>query len=395
MRVIGLISGTSADGVDAVLVDVERREGRIFLETLGTESLPYPDDLRQEVLDACRPESGRVDRICRLNALLGEWFATAALRVVEASGLRPDDVDLIASHGQTVYHATQPGQEPPSTLQFAEPAIIAERTGRTVVANFRPRDIAAGGQGAPLISYVDYLLFSDPQHARALQNIGGIANITYLQPGGRPEDVFAFDTGPGNMIVDALVADLFGERFDRDGRIAASGGIDAALLSELLADPYFAQPPPKTTGREQFGVQFARRLRELGEARGLSPADLVATATALTARSIADAFTRYLPRIDELIVSGGGAANPTMVAWLADSLRERGFGPMIRRPEAFGVSSDMKEAIGFAVLGYETLHGRVGTLPRCTGARHAVVLGQIVPGDNYFRLLRRILEEAG
>src|SRR5579884_4316645 len=316
MRVVGLISGTSADGIDAALVDVARADGRVRAATLASAFLPYPEEVRREVLDACRPETSGVDRICRLNALLGEHFAEAALRVIAAAGLAPADVDLIASHGQTIYHATQPGQEPPSTLQIAEPAVIAERTGRTVVANFRPRDLAAGGQGAPLISYVDYLLFADARRSRALQNVGGIANVTVIPAGARPDDVVAFDTGPGNMVIDALMGLLFDQPFDRDGRVAASGQIDQGLLQELLAEPFFARVPPKTTGREQFGVAYAERLLGIGRERGLSAADLVATATALTVRSIADAYRRFLPPVDEVVVSGGGAANPTLVGWL-------------------------------------------------------------------------------
>src|SRR5215469_4287541 len=202
------MSGTSADGVDAALVDLSRDE-RLRVRTLATSTLPYSDEVREEVLAASQPETGRVDRICRLNFLLGEWFARAALAVIDAARLAPEAVDLIASHGQTIYHATQPEQEPASTLQIGEPAVIAERTGRTVVANFRTRDVAAGGQGAPLMSYVDFLLFSDPECHRALQNVGGIANVTSLPASGRPEEAIAFDTGPGNMVIDALTAHLY------------------------------------------------------------------------------------------------------------------------------------------------------------------------------------------
>lgn len=386
MLIVGLMSGTSADGVDAAVVDVARRDRGVRVSTLAAITLPYSAELRADVLAACSPTTGTVDRICRLNAALGEWFARAALEAIGAAGLRPTDVDLIASHGQTIYHAVRPGDDPPSTLQIAEPAVIAERTGRTVVANFRPRDVAAGGQGAPLISYVDYLLFADDRRSRALQNVGGIANVTVIPAGARSEDVVAFDTGPGNMVIDALTAALFDQPFDRDGRIAASGKIDEDLLTELLDDPFFARVPPKTTGREQFGVAYAERLRAMGRERGLSDADLVATATALTVRSIADAYRRYLPPVDEVVVSGGGAANPTLVGWLAKELAPT----RILRPEDFGISSDAKEAIGFAILGHETLHGRVGTLPRCTGASHAVVLGTIVPGENYLSLMRNL-----
>lgn len=390
MRIVGLMSGTSADGIDAVLVDVRQVEGRTRLETLAQTTFPIPEALRGEILAACRPETGRVDQVCRLNALLGEWFARATFQVVELARLPIEAVDLIASHGQTIYHATQPGQDPPSTLQIAEPAVIAERTGRTVVADFRPRDVAAGGQGAPLMSYVDYLLFADPNRSRSLQNIGGIANLTFLPASGGPNDVIAFDSGPGNMVIDALCQSLFGVPYDRDGQIAASGRVDEALLAELLEDPYFGYPLPKTTGREQFGTQFARLLQQRGRERGIAPGDIVATATMLTARSIAQAYRRFLPPVDEVIVSGGGASNSTLMGWIQAEFRRLGLGPVFQRPEDLGISADAKEALGFAVLGFQTVHGRVGTLPAATGARHPVVLGAIVPGLNYLDLLRQV-----
>lgn len=390
MLIVGLMSGTSADGVDAALVEVESRGAGVKVETAATAFVPYPVDVRAEVLAASRAETGRVDRICRLNALLGEWFARAVFAVVQQAGRPIEAVDLVASHGQTIHHLTQPGQEPPSTLQIAEPAVIAERTGRTVVADFRSRDVAAGGQGAPLMSYVDYLLFADPARSRALQNLGGIANATFLPPGASAEAIRAFDSGPGNMVIDALCAALFGQPFDRNGAIAARGRVNSALLADLLDDPYFARPIPKTTGREQFGEQYAARLMTRGAQLGVAAEDLVATATRLTARTIAEGYARFFPPVAEVILSGGGAANPTLVAAIADELQRIDRAPLFRRPEEFGVPADAKEAIGFAVLGFQTIHGRPGTLPSATGARHPVVLGTIVPGDNYRGLLKQI-----
>src|ERR1035437_7221143 len=223
MRVIGLMSGTSADGVDAALVEVTWADGRLRANPLATTNTPFEDDLRSEILAVCDPATGTVDRICRLNARLGDIFARAAALVSDVAGISLADVDLIGSHGQTIYHAVGPGANPPSTLQIGEPSLIAERTGCTVVANFRSRDVAAGGQGAPLVSYVDYLLFSDPDRTRALQNIGGIANVTLLPAGGAASDIVAFDTGPGNMVIDALTEQYFDQPFDRDGLIAAAG----------------------------------------------------------------------------------------------------------------------------------------------------------------------------
>jgi anhydro-N-acetylmuramic acid kinase len=387
MRVIGLMSGTSADGVDAALVEVTWADGRLRANPLATTNTPFAADLRSEILAVCDPATGTVDRICRLNARLGDIFARAAALVSEVAGISLADVDLIGSHGQTIYHAVGPGANPPSTLQIGEPSVIAERTGCTVVANFRSRDVAAGGQGAPLVSYVDYLLFSDPDRTRALQNIGGIANVTLLPAGGAASDIVAFDTGPGNMVIDALTEQYFDQPFDRDGLIAAAGQVHEGVLLELLRDSFFSDPPPKTTGRELFGRQFASRLGVLGQEFGLAPADLVATATALTARSIADAYLHFLPPIDDVFVSGGGAANPVLMSWLASSFRGLGIEASVRRSDDIGMSSDAKEAIAFAVLAYETVHGRTATLPRSTGADHPSVLGVIAPGRNFRSLM--------
>ena len=387
MRVIGLMSGTSADGVDAALVEVTWADGRLRANPLATTCTPFTDDLRFEILAACDPSTGTVDRICRLNARLGEVFARAAALVSDVAGVSLADIELIGSHGQTIYHAVGPGESHPSTLQIGEPSVIAERTGCTVVANFRARDIAAGGQGAPLVSYVDYLLFSDPERTRALQNIGGIANVTLLPAGGLATDIVAFDTGPGNMVVDALMEELRQLPFDRDGLVAAAGTVNEEVLAKLLGDTFFEIAPPKTTGRELFGRAYAARLTTFGRERGMQPADLVATALALTARSIAVAYQRYLPRIDEVIVSGGGASNPVLLAWLESSLGDLGIAAVVRRSDEIGMSSEAKEAIAFAVLAYETIHGRPSTLPRSTGADHPSVLGVIAPGRNFRSLL--------
>ncbi len=394
MNVVGLMSGTSADGVDAAFITIERDGGRPRVHPISWTTLPFPTDVRNEILAASEPSTGTVDRISRLNFLLGAWFSDAVVAVVGEAGRSLADVDLIASHGQTIYHAVGPDERTPSTLQIGSAAVIAERTGRTVVADFRQRDVAAGGQGAPLTSFVDYLLFGDVQRSRALQNIGGIGNVTFLPAGAPSSSALAFDTGPGNMVVDALVSELFEEPFDRDGKIAASGRVDEAMLAQLLDAHYFALAPPKTTGREQFGAEYAARIRRLGDDRGTSARDLVATATALTARSIADAYRRFLPTVDEVVLSGGGAANGTLVTWLSTALDACGLKVSMRRPEEFGIASDAKEAIVFAVLGFESLHGRVGTLPNCTGAAHPVVLGSIVPGDNFLHLVGRVVNAA-
>ena len=306
-------------------------------------------------------------------------------------GLRQARVqaDLVASHGQTVWHEVSPGHTR-STLQLAEPSVIAERLGVTTVADFRPRDIAAGGQGAPLASWGDALLFGDHKLGRAVQNIGGIGNVTWVPPGGQWEAMLAFDTGPGNALIDHAAWRLSGgmQRLDADGALAAAGRVDDLLLAELLADPYFQLQPPKSTGRELFGAQFADPLIDRALAAGLSAADVVATFTAFTAHSIADQYRRFLPgRPDEVVVGGGGSRNPVPMRLLSELLDPA----QIRLHEDFGLPSLGREAVYFALMGHEALHGRPNTLPSCTGAGHAVVMGKVIPGANYRRLMREVV----
>lgn len=380
MIVIGLMSGTSADGTSAAVVRIEGAPPDLTWQLLAHRETPHPAALREAIFAAFGPGAG-ADRLCALNFALGHAFADAALAVLAAAGLTADETDLIGSHGQTVWHI--PAGDEASTLQLGEAAVIAERTGLPVVSNFRPRDMAAGGQGAPLVAYVDRLLFAHPDRARALQNIGGIANVTYLPPAGEggnaPAGALAFDTGPGNMLIDDAAGRATGGAwaYDHDGALAARGRVDEALLAELLAEPYLHLPPPKTTGRELFGAQFGEKVWARGVAAGLAPADIVATLTAFTARSIARAYRDHLPRFpDEAIVSGGGARNPTLMAML----RERLAPARVLTSADLGLPVEAKEAVAFAVLAYETWHGRPGNLPAATGARRAVVLGQITPG---------------
>ncbi|MCZ7544553.1 MAG: anhydro-N-acetylmuramic acid kinase [Anaerolineae bacterium] len=307
---------------------------------------------------------------------------------------RPRQVDLIASHGQTVYHLVESGRVR-ATLQVGQPAVIAERTGVTVAADFRPRDVAAGGQGAPLVSLLDVLLFSDARLTRAVQNIGGIGNCTILPAGGGPEAAFAFDTGPGNSLMDHAASILSGGqlRCDLDGAWAAAGRVSDALLDALLAHPYYAAPPPKTTGKELFGPGYAETVITRGRAMGLSDADIMATLTALTARTIADAYARFAPggRVDEVILGGGGLLNPTLMRMLAEALP----GTPLRRTDDFGVPAGSKEAIAFALMGYQLAHGRPGNAPGCTGANRAAPLGCLTPGANFNALMADCLTRAG
>lgn len=407
MLVLGMMSGTSTDGIDAALVDLSAPQADDGApprwQLLHHQNFPFPTALRAEILACARPDTGTVDRVCALNFDLGVVYADAALATLRAAGLDPAQVDLIGNHGQTVWHIPQH-----STLQLGSPAVIAERTGITVVSNLRARDIAAGGHGAPLVAYVDALLFTDPTCDRALQNIGGIANVTFLPassfssssiptsegtgPAGSSVSLssliphpssFAFDTGPGNVLIDELVRRVTDDAltYDRDGALAAQGHPDALLLADLMAHPFLQQQPPKSTGREVFGAPFAAQLWDTATARGLAPADVVATVTLFTARSIADAYVRFLPRVPaEAIISGGGASNPTLLAMLQAEL---GPATRVRRIDELGIPTEAKEALAFAVLAYETWRGRPSNLPAATGARRPVILGDLTPGARW------------
>ncbi len=376
MLVIGVISGTSADGTDVAVVDLTGAPPHLRWRLVHATTVPHPPDLRAAILDAMTPEKGTVDRLCELNVWLGEQFAEAVLMALREAGLQPRDVDLIGSHGQTVWHHPHPPY--PGTLQLGEPAILAERTGLPVISNFRARDIAAGGQGAPLVAYVDVLLLTHDRHVRAAQNIGGIANVTFLPPRGTQWHPFAFDTGPGNALIDeAAYRATHGKwAYDQEGELARLGRVDEALLATWLSHPFFRQPPPKSTGREVFGRSFVEQAWRQGKAKGLSPADIVATLTALTAHSIAQAYRQFLPVFpDEVIISGGGVHNPTLMAMLRDFLAPA----HVLSSDDLGIPADAKEALAFAVLAYETWHQRPGNLPSATGANRAVILGDITP----------------
>ena len=372
---IGLMSGTSADSIDAACVRFEGAPPRLDWELLSFVTLPMTPALRQEIFAAFRPETGTVDKLCQLNFTLGEWFAKASLEAIKAAGLTPRQVDFIGSHGQTVWHIPpNSGEGVPSTLQLGNPAVIAERTGVTVVSDFRSRDMAAGGQGAPLVPFVDNLLLSHETLSRAVQNIGGIGNVTWL-PAGDKGEAFGFDTGPGNMLLDraAEVLTQGQMRCDMDGKMAFAGKIQENFLQKWMSEePYFTRKPPKSTGRELFGVQ--RCDVYLKEMAGLSKEDILATLTAFTARSTAEAYKNFLPALpDEVLLCGGGARNPAIAAMLQKELPQSRIG----RTEDAGLPGDSKEAVAFAVLGYETMNRRPGNLPAATGAKGPVILGSI------------------
>jgi anhydro-N-acetylmuramic acid kinase len=400
--VIGLMSGTSADGVDAAAVRLEGTPPSLAWEVLGHAHRSFAPELRAKIFACFHPETSSVDHLCRLNFALGQAFGATALEVVHDAGLSMADVDLIGSHGQTLWH------EPPtegmgSTLQLGEPAVIAEITGVPVVSNFRTRDMAAGGQGAPLVPLADWLLLSHQTKIRAVQNIGGIANVTFL-PGLATETqsaqrsllenlsglgvlsgkdafemasgVMAFDTGPGSMLIDEAtrLATDGTWHYDHDGILAAQGHVDESLLADWLTEPFFELQPPRSTGRELFGTQRAAQYWLQAIHGGLGSNDILATLTALTARSIEHAYRTFLPTFpDEVIVSGGGARNPTLMAMLAQYLSPA----HVTTSEEYGLGIEAKEAVAFAVLAYETWHKRPGNIPAATGASRAVVLGSL------------------
>jgi anhydro-N-acetylmuramic acid kinase len=376
------MSGTSADGLDAVLAEISGSGRGLRARVRAHIHQPFSPALRRRILHTCL--HGTVAEVCELNFLLGEYFARAALAVIRRGKCTARDVAGIGSHGQTVHHL--PNAPTPSTLQIGEPAVIAERTGITTVADFRVRDMAAGGQGAPLVPYADWALFTDEARPRIVQNIGGIGNLTFLPPRARLEDVLAFDTGPGNMVMDGAMAALTGGRqgFDRDGRWAARGQVSEKLLAEMMAHPFLRRRPPKTTGREEFGEGFVRRMLASARRQRLRAEDILATATAFTAASIVEAYRRFVfPRLQraelgclQIILGGGGARNPTLRRMLTERL---GVGELLTH-EDFGIANAAKEALAFAILAHETLRGQPSNVPSATGARRAVVLGKIVPG---------------
>jgi len=375
---LGIMSGTSADGIDVALV---RRSGRkATLENFA--AFPYPRNAQKAILNVAEGHAVTTGEISQLNFLLGELFAKAALAACKTFHVSPSRIDVIGSHGQTIFHQGTPslfnGKRVASTLQIGDPSVIAVRTGITTVGDFRPADMAAGGQGAPLVPYVDYLLYRHSSIGRVALNIGGIANVTVIPAGAALKDVFAFDTGPGNMVIDALVRRFTqGKKtFDRNAEMAAKGQLLPQLLQSMVRGNYFSRRPPKTAGREEYGQGFVSQLLSHNDARLAKPEDLIRTATILTALSIVDAFHRFITpqaKIAELIVSGGGSHNPLLMAQLQSGLS----GIQVCKAGDLGVSGDAKEAFAFAVLACETLRKQHANVPGATGAKKAVVLGKV------------------
>lgn len=379
---LGLMSGTSADGIDVALVRLVGRGAK--LEQFA--AFPLPARVREAILRLGEGRPTTTGEISQLNFLLGETFAEAALTACRKFRVRPSQIALIGSHGQTVFHQGAPvnlcGRAVRSTLQIGEPSVIAARTGITTVGDFRPADMAAGGQGAPLVPFVDYVLYRNERIDRAALNIGGIANVTVIPRGATLEKVFAFDTGPGNMVMDALVRRFTEGRrtFDRNAEMAMRGKLLPRLLDSLLRDAYFRKAPPKTAGREQYGESFLRRVLAHPDARDACAEDLVHTATILTALSVVDAFHRFvLPRVKvaELILSGGGAHNPLLIAQIEAALPE----VLMRTSGELGLPEDAKEAFAFALLARETMRRRPSNVPGATGAKRPAILGKVCYAD--------------
>jgi anhydro-N-acetylmuramic acid kinase len=374
------MSGTSLDGVDAVLAQLEGHGPDLTIEQEGFVHRPYPDALRTLLRRNSTAQQSSVADITRLDVRLAGVYADAVDRVLADAGRPIDALDLVGSHGQTVHHLPEPadcaGEAVRATLQLGCPSTLATRLGVPVVGDFRPADMALGGEGAPLVPYFDYVTSTAPNEARGLLNLGGIANLTVLPADGEPADVQAFDTGPANMVIDALADRLFDVPFDPDGQHAAAGTADHDLLADLLRGDYFHREPPKSTGRETFGADYVDRLLGAAQPRDLTPEDVMATATLLTAASVYQAYARYVrpeQSIDVLIVSGGGLHNETLMTMLRNA-----FSPIpVRSAAAYGLDADAKEALCFAVLAHETVNGTPTNLPSVTGASASTLLGSI------------------
>lgn len=380
--VVGLMSGTSLDGIDAAIVRIQGSGLDASVELLHYYSKPYEPELRQRLRDLCSEENSNSAAVCSMNAYLGYQFGAAVLEAVADASMRIDEVDLVSSHGQTIWHQPVPEQGDPysvaSTLQIGDISVIAKHTGKLTVGDFRPSDMAVGGQGAPFAPYGDLILFRHPERGRLLQNIGGIGNCTALPAGADPSDVLAFDTGPGNMIMDAVAHMLTEGRlsYDEGGTWAARGNPDQVLLREMMAHPYFQAEPPKSTGRELFGHNYAVAFLEQARLRSLSDEDTMATSTAFTAHSIADSYVNYVfphHRMDEVIVTGGGAHNKTLLSMLGELLP----GQKVMTSKALGFDDDAKEAVIFALLGNDFMLGVPNNLPAATGAHRPTVMGKL------------------
>ncbi len=379
MLLIGLMSGTSADGIDAALVEIEKPSD-FTVKLKHFVCLPWLREIRAEILACCR-HNAPIQRVTALNFLLGASFAEAALQVVEEAEVQMSEVAAIASHGQTIWHQPAPfgigGQQVTGTLQIGEPSVIAERTGRTVISDFRTSDMALGGQGAPLVPFADYALFGSPSESRCIQNLGGIANVTYLPAGGTLNDLIAFDIGPCNLLLDEMVRLAFQNReLDEGGELAMQGEVNEKSVEMILEHDFFKLKPPKSTGREMFDSRYCSRIYHEFQTENLTGYDILATLCASIATSIGNAYRDFLPkdeRLKTVILGGGGVHNQRLTLELKTRLPKLN----VRTHSDFGIPDDAKEAIAFALIGYETLHNRPSNVPAATGARRLAVLGKV------------------
>ena len=384
-NVIGLMSGTSCDGIDACLVKITGNGLSTKVDIIGFETYPYENEIRELIFEASCKETGTVDKICQLDFTLGKLFADAAGQIAAKMSIPLSEIDIVGSHGQTIYHVSSLKESNDkvvrSTLQIGEPSVIAQETGVTTVADFRTRDIAAGGEGAPLTPYADLILFGRDGVGRAMQNIGGISNVTFLPADGNIKEIIAFDNGPGNMIIDRF-AEIITDgklKYDKNGEFASRGRLNQDLLERLCTHPYLSKPPPKSTGREDFGIQFSDNLYKELKQDNIDVYDAIATITAFTAKSISDSYKRFIQpcyKIDEVIISGGGVSNSVLCQFLEDYLVDIS----VSAVDDFGIPSDAKEALAFAILANETVSGNPCNVPSATGAKESVVLGKILPG---------------
>jgi anhydro-N-acetylmuramic acid kinase len=375
--IIGLMSGTSVDGITSALTKIAGTGENVKINLISYRTYPYPNEVRIRLFKLFEPGVATVREVCEMNFVVGECFAKAAQRLINDSDIDAAEVDLVGSHGQTLWH--QPvtesvaGISAVSTLQIGEPAVISSQTGLPVVADFRKADIAVGGQGAPLTPYLDYVLHKHQSKSIVLQNIGGIANLTYIPASAAPKQVVAFDTGPGNMIIDAVAKHYTYVDYDEDGSLARSGKVHTGLLSELMKHPYYHRRPPKTTGREVFGEHYASKVIKRGESIDLSPEDITATATALTVESIVEAYKNILPGpVDEVYVSGGGSKNQTIMKWLKARLKVP-----VDDYSTLGYPGEAKESLLMALLANEYIMGTPCNMPSATGAKKRAVLGNL------------------
>ena len=375
MYAVGLMSGTSLDGVDAVLAKINGSGLDTRIEMIGFNTYAIPDDIKKDIKMACSLEHSNVKLVCSLNFKLGYLFAECVKKICKESNFDISKLDFIASHGQTIYHIPRKGEGVvPSTLQIGESAVIAYETGTKVISNFRVMDMAAGGEGAPLVPFSEYILYGSKGEGVLLQNIGGIGNVTVIPNNVGVDEIYAFDTGPGNMIIDEVMLRLFNKRYDLNGETSARGNVNEEMLDFMMSNPYINAIPPKTTGREEFGEQYVEKLLE--KFNFIKNEDIVSTVTMFTAKSIAENYKNFILDkhvINKVIIGGGGAHNSTLLKYLRELLPEI----QVVTQEDEGYSSDAKEAIAFVILGNETIHRSFSNVPSATGAREKVVLGTI------------------